>query len=118
MGLFKKSGKKKAAAKSAAKTPAARSKAAAKRRPSRSAKQEKGVVIGSHPFAPGTEVLVHPAVLVGVERREARKPFGTPTATATVADSGQLEVVGLPKGQWSAAGPVGDRWDFVQFGVK
>ena len=74
-------------------------------------------LVENHPFAPGTEVGFYPETLVTIERNAAREPFGDPEFAATVADNGDL-FVGLPKGEWSGAGPVGDRWAYITIGVK
>ena len=76
------------------------------------------VVLGTHPFPPGTEVGFYPTALVGVERSLGREPMPTPFATATVAKDGTLAVIGLGGGSWVAAGPVEDRYRYLQFPVS
>jgi hypothetical protein len=58
--------------------------------------------------------------VITVERSHKREPFAKPTKTAKVKRDGTLEILGLPKGQWCAAGPVEDgaRWAYVAFAVK
>jgi len=76
------------------------------------------VAVPNHRFEPGTKVSFLPLAAVTVERGLGREPFATPTKTATVKANGALEVSGLPKGMWCAAGPVGGRWVYIQFSVK
>jgi len=75
------------------------------------------VRLDQHPFAPGTEVGVHPAHTVGVERGLGREPMETPEQVFTVPEDGELEVSGLEPGRYCAAGRVGDRYHYVQFSV-
>jgi hypothetical protein len=78
------------------------------------------VVVPNHRFAPGTKVAFLPTYTITVERSMRREPFAKPIKTAKVKKDGTLEVAGLAKGQWSAAGPVEDgaRWAYVGFAVK
>jgi hypothetical protein len=75
------------------------------------------VVVSGHPFAPGTEVGLHPTSAVSWERENGRAPFPEPIYIAIVADDGTLEVSGLGRGSWCAAGLVGESWRYVQFQV-
>lgn len=82
-------------------------------------REEELQVVPNHRFEPGTLVYFLPAHTVTVERSAGREPFARPIATATVDERGELKVPGsLAKGLWCVAGPVGDRWSYVQFSVK
>lgn len=74
--------------------------------------------VSNHRFPPGEEVGVYPSHQVTVERGLGREPFQIPLVTAVVSEDGTLEVSGLPKGGYCAAGPVGDRYAYVGFQVK
>jgi hypothetical protein len=74
--------------------------------------------VPNNPFAPGTVVGFHRPQTCEVERRANREPFAKPVKTAQAKRDGSLEVSGLDKGMWCAAGPVGDTWRYIGFSVK
>ena len=76
------------------------------------------VTVTNHRFPPDTEVGFYRPQTVEVERHGSFAPFGKPEATAKVKADGTLEVRGLDKGPWAAAGQVGGEYLFVQFSVK
>jgi hypothetical protein len=113
--------KKKASAKKTASKRAAPKKVKPKaRKPRKRATKPKGpaVQVPNHRFAPGTEVSFLPVHMVTVERGMNREPFAEPIKKAKVDKNGILEIRGLSKGQWCAAGPVGEGWIYTQFAVK
>lgn len=83
------------------------------------AEAEKITKVQTHPFLPGTYVGFYPAADVGVERSLGREPFPDPTVSSIVADDGTLEVAGLSRGTWCAAGQAdgGQRYLYIQFPV-
>lgn len=91
-----------------------------KRKPAARKPKPPATQVPNHRFAPGTKVSFLPTHVIGVERSLKREPFAKPVKTAKVRRDGTLEISGLPKGQWSAAGPVddGSRWAYVGFSVK
>lgn len=104
--------KKKAPKKATAKKAPAKRKRPAKKMPAGPAH-----VVENHRFAPGTKVSFHRVFEIGVERNEGRAPVPSPIKTATVKKDGTLEVGGLEKGMWVAAGPSGERFLWHQFSV-
>lgn len=97
------------------------------------AKQKKREIV-HNPFPPDTDLVIHEAAKVEVERNQNREPFGEPIAKAKTTDGGAFSVSGLKPGTYSAAGKVGvkpvnlndatagdrtvrERWDYVTFTV-
>lgn len=79
----------------------------------------KATAIENHAFAPGTKVGIHHAHEVTVERGLGRAPIPDPLKEVTVSKDGSLEVSGLDKGMYLAAGQVdGGRWRYFQFPVN
>lgn len=105
--------KKKAAPKKAT---AKKAKSKARKSPSRP--KGPAVTVPNHPFGPATTVRFLPLHKITVERDLNREPMAKPDKTAKVKADGTLEVRGLQKGMWCAAGQVGDTWRYFQFSVK
>ena len=70
----------------------------------KSSKKELSMEVGSHGFAPGTEVGVYPDSDVGPERNTGREPIPKALSTSKVGKDGKLEVSAKEPGAYSLAG--------------